>query len=231
MSTFIELVQTAHRESGASGTAPAGVAGQVGEANRFVNWVKLEWTKIQNRHPNWKWMRREFTVNTVALDDTYAYSDCTDVLTSVAISRFARWYPDEFKCYLASAGVGSEMWLSYAAWNNFKRVYRIGSQTAGAPAIVTVDPSNNIVLGPKPSGIYTVGGDYHASPQILTADADTPEMPTRFHDLIWMGALRRYAAYESAPEVWSEMKSQQSELMRSLEQDQLPEPNFAEPLA
>jgi hypothetical protein len=67
--------------------------------------------------------------------------------------------------------------------------------------------------------------------QILTADADEPEMPEQYHDLIWLGALRRYAAFEAAPEVWAEAKSQHGELMRSLEQNQLPDIGWAAPLA
>lgn len=229
--TFLQLVQALHREVGASGASPTTVTGATGETLRFVNWIKSEWTKIQLRHPNWLWMRRAFHVSATSSDDNYAYTDCTDTAASTAISRFLRWYPDEFQIYLTSAGVGTESRLTYQDYEDFKRVFKIGSQTSGYPAFVAVKPDRSFLLGPAPDATYTVSGDYQRAPQTLSSDSDEPEMPSQFHDLIWMGAARRYASYESAPEVWAEFKSQQSELMRALEQDQLPPPRFAPPLA
>lgn len=231
MSTYIQLVQDLHREAGISGDHPNSVVAATGETLRLANWIKAEWVKIQNRHPNWRWMRKSFSLQTVAADDTYAYTDCVDDDTSLAISRFSRFLPEGFKIYLTSAGVGTQGWLTYVVWDDFKQIFKIGTQVESYPSFVTFDPANNIVLGAKPDGIYTVTGDYQRSPQILTADSDVPEMPSQFHDLIWLGALRRYAAYESAPEVWGEAKAQYSELMRHLDANQLPEPRFAVPLA
>lgn len=231
MSTYIQLVQDLHREAGISGNPPTSVVGVNGETARLANWVKTEWVKIQNRHANWRWMRKSFTLQTVASDDTYSYSDCTDDLTSSAITRFSRFLPDGFKIYLTSSGVGTQGWLTYVVWDDFKQIFKIGTQTPSYPSFVTFDPDNNIVLGAKPDGIYTVTGDYQRSPQILTADSDVPEMPSQFHDLIWLGALRRYAAYESAPEVYGDAQSQYSDLMKRLDANQLPEPRFAAPLA
>lgn len=233
MSTRLELCQTLRREAGISGTGPSTTLNQTGELGRIVNWIDLEWRKLQTRHTNWRWMRKSFTLATVASDDTYDYGDCVDVDTAVAITRFARWcIPEQdVKCYLASAGVGTEGYLTPWPWDMFKGAFKIGTQNDGTPSAISVDPSNNLVLGAKPNDIYTVSGDYMRGLQVLDADADEPEMPERYHDLIWLGGLRRYAAWEEAPGVWQEAKSQHSELMRALEQDQLPPPRFAPPLA
>lgn len=231
MSTYIQLVQDLHREAGISGNTPTSVVGATGETLRLANWIKAEWNKIQNRHPNWRWMRKSFTLQTVASDDTYSYSDCTDDATSSAITRFSHFLPDGFKIYLTSSGVGTQGWLTYINWDDFKQIFKIGSQNPSYPTFVAFDPDNNIVLGAKPDGIYTVTGDYQRSPQILSADSDTPEMPSQYHDLIMLGALRRYAAYESAPEVYGEAQAQYSDLMKRLDANQLPEPRFAAPLA
>lgn len=175
-------------------------------------------------------MRSSFTVNTVANVDTYAFGACTDTVSSSLITRFKRWYPTEFQLFLASAGIGTSHWLIDEPWDDFKRVFRVGSQTPGYPSIVTVSPQNSFVLGAKPDGIYTVSGDYQKSAQILAADADVPEMPVDFHQLIVYGAMRKYAAYSGASEVWAEAKEAASKLMRDLEIDQLPPPGFGNPL-
>lgn len=231
MSTYIQLVQDLHREAGISGNPPTSVVGVNGETARLANWIKTEWVKIQNRHPNWRWMRSSFSLQTVAADDTYAYTSCIDDNTSSAITRFGRFLPEGFKIYLTSSGIGTQGWLTYIVWDDFKQIFKIGTQVDSYPSFVTFDPANNIVLGSKPDGIYTVTGDYQKSAQVLSADSDIPEMPTQYHDLIWLGALRRYAAYESAPEVWAEAKAQYSDLMKHLDANQMPEPRFAVPLA
>jgi len=228
---FLELAQALHRESGASGSGPTAVTSQSAENERFVEWVKLEYRKIENRHPNWRWLRKSFTFSATASDDSYAYGDVTDVSAGAVISRFSHWWPDTFRIYVTASGVGTQARLIHWDWDDFREIYKIGTQNEGTPVHVSIDPANNIVLGPSPSAACTVTGDFQRSNQTLSADSDTPEMPAKFHDLIWLGALRRYAAFESAPEVWAEAKSQYSEMFRSLEQDQLPKIRFGAPLA
>jgi hypothetical protein len=231
LGTFLSLAQDVRRECGISGVGPSATTNQSGELLRVVNWTKSSWTELQLKKPNWRWMRSKFTVNTVASTDAYAYGSCTDTIASALISRFKRWYPTEFQIYLASAGIGTSHWLIEEDWDNFKRVFKVGTQNASYPSIVTVDPQNNFVLGAKPDGIYTVTGDYQKSAQILAADGDIPEMPSDFHQLIVFGAMRKYAAYSGAPEVWAQAKDEASRMMRELEIDQLPLPGFGDPLA
>lgn len=238
MSEFLQLCKDTCRECGVAGgeDAISAVANQDGELGRLVGWVKQSWTEIQREHrSNWRWMRVGFTVNTVADDDTYAYTDCTDVLASTPIARFARWRfndrNDPPKIYLTSSGVGTQTWLTVADWDDFKGIYRIGTQNSGYPAFIAVDPQNNLVLGPKPNGIYTVTGDFIRSAQVLAADADIPEMPSDFHDLIVYRAMQKYGFFESAPEVLARGREQEGLLMGQLRQDQLPSFRQAGPMA
>ena len=48
--------------------------------------------------------------------------------------------------------------------------------------------------------------------------------------IVWE-AMRRYARFVAAPEVWADAKSEASRMMMELEVDQLPPPKFAPPLA
>ncbi len=237
MSTYLQLCRKVCLECSVAGgdTVPTAVTGQVGELDRIVNWVADVWTELQNKHPNWRWMRHGFTVNTVADDDTYAYGDITDTTTSAVITRLGRWWVDDpedcAKIYLTSAGVGTQGYLTFLPWEHFKSIYRIGTQNSGYPAHITIDPQNRIVLGPKPNGIYTVTGDYQRSAQTLSADADEPEMPAQFHKLIVYGAMEDYGFFESAPEVLARGKSKGLSMLRQLQLNQLPEPRQAPPLA
>lgn len=230
MSTFLELAQDWRRNCGIAGSGPSSVIAQSEEITRGVKWLRDSYVEIQNDQPHWRWLRSEFTVDTVQDDDEYAYTDCTDTIASAAISRFARWWVDDMKIYLTSSGVGTQTWMTHMDWSEFKRLFKVGSQTSGFPGFFSIDPREKLLLGAKPNGIYTVTGDYQKSPQVLAADDDEPEMPARFHQLIVYYAMRKYAAYMGAPDVWAEVKDQAATMMRDLRVSQIPTTQFAGPL-
>lgn len=229
--TFLALCQDVRRECGIAGSGPTTTTGQVGELSRVVNWTRDSWTELQIKKPNWRWMRSSFTVDTVANTDSYSATSCTDTIANAAVTRFKRWYETEFQIYLKASGSATSHWLVDDNWDDFKRLFRVGSQNPSYPSIVAINPQNQFVLGAKPNDVYTVTGDYQKSAQILAADGDVPEMPPDFHQLIVFGAMKKYSAYSAAPEVWASAKEQASNLMRDLELDQLPPPGVGEPLA
>lgn len=237
MSTYLQLCQAVCRDVGISGgdTVPTTVASQSGELQRVVNWVKDAWTEIQNKHDNWRWMQVEFTLNTTTSDDQYAYTDCTDSLTSAAITRFSRWHLNDSenppRAYLQSSGVGAEYWLIWMPWRDFRYIYKMGTQNDGPPVHISIDPQDNIRLGPAPSGTYVVTGEYHRSAQVFSANSDTPECPSQYQDLIKYMAMGKYALYESAQEVLIAAEKYGNPLMSQLEVNQLPRPRLGDPMA
>lgn len=236
MSTYLSGSVDLRRECGMSGTGPAAVTGQTGDLERIVEWYAQAYTEIQNRHQDWLWLRSTFTVDTTASDDTYAYGDVTDSRLSALITRFRRWWlydVDGFpnvRSYLTSAGVSGEKYLLPLPWAAFRDLYKRGTQTNNAPVHITVDPQRNLVLGPKPNGIYTITGEYQMSAQVLAADGDTPEMPSDYHQLIVYEAMKKYGAFNSAPDVSSRGITEGNKLMRQLEGNQRPECGLAGPL-
>lgn len=228
--TYLELCVLLRQEVGVAGTGPTTVTNQTGELKRLVTWIAQAWTEIQNKKNNWRWMRSSFTLATVAADGSYAYTDCTDTLTVAAIARFARWYPYNFRIYLTSTGVAGETRLNFCPWESFRDVWLMGTQTDGFPSDISIDPQDNLRLGAVPDAIYTVTGDYQRGAQTLAVDADTPDMPARFHTLIMHEAAKKYAAYHSAPEVWAQANDQAKGYWTDLYVDQLPRGGFGDPL-
>ena len=237
MSTYLQLCQRLRQESGIPGTGPLAVTSQTGELKLLVDWIASAWTELQNKHTTWRWMRSTFSVNTVSNDDTYAYTDCTDSRLSAAISRFARWWPENgdnipnMTIYLTSAGVSGEQDLILLPWDDFRLTFKRGTQTNGFPKYVAIDPQNNLVLGPKPDGIYTINGEYQMSSQTLSADGDTPEMPARFHEAIVYLALEDHGMFAAAQEAYVRGRTKGRKLVRQLESDQLPRIFKGDPLA
>lgn len=237
--TFLDLCRRVARDCGVTSslTVPADVTTQVGVLKRLVDWVADAHDEIQSRSPDWKWMRSTFSVNTVASDDTYAPTDCTDTRLAAAISRFGRWlmFDDNgcanVKIYLSSGGVGVERWLTYLPWANFRAIYKIGTQNDGVPAHFTVDPQNNLVFGPKPNDVYVVSGEYQMAGFRLAADDDEPEFPERFHLVVAYVGMQKYGMLAPAPEVFAAGVASGAPVMRQLETDQLPMIGTAGPLA
>lgn len=235
MSTYLQLCVKARRDCRLPGTGPDAVTGQTGVFGRLVDWVSDAYIQIQERHDEWRWMRRTATVSTTADDDDYAYGEWTDQTDSVVISRFSRWRLndpwDQPKCYLSSSGVSAQYWLTYLDWDSFKTIYKIGSQSSGQPAHIAINPNDEIVLGPAPDDTYVVTADYYLGPQTLAADSDTPDMPSRYHNLIVYEAMKRYGTTEGAANIFIEGNQQANRMMRALERSQLPGFRLAEAMA
>ena len=230
MATFLKICQDVARECGVAGGAdpspkPTAVVGQSGELNRVVHWVADAYKEIQGAR-NWRWLRKKFSVNTVDGTDTYAFGDCTDVDDAALITRFKEWHLDDPrnppKIYLTTTGVGGQVLLTWAPWDNFEYLYKTGAlQTQTAqPIHITVNPKDEIQLGITPNDDYTLIGDYHKSAQILAADGDIPEMPIAYHDLIKYTAMEYYALFESAPEILTRAEKGKIRLMNQLKRNQ-----------
>ena len=230
MSTFLQLCQRLSSEVGGAGTSPSAVTSQTGMALRYVNWIASAWLDIQRMHDDWKFMRGSFTVNTVADDGAYVYTDCTDTATSSAIASFRWWHRDTFKSYLQSAGVGSEIPLDYIDYDCWYRQYNTGTQTSSSPWCFTIDHSNGFRLGPKPSAVYVVSGEFQKAATTLAADGDTPSAPSEFHDAIVYLAMKKYARYAGAPEIYDDVKGEYRRIISEMERTQLPELLMAGPL-
>lgn len=228
MSTYLQLSQLLRQECGISGTGPAAVTSQTGENARLVTWVAAAWRDIQTRHENWRWMRRNCSITTTTDQGDYAYTAFTDVTDVAAISRFSRWLPYDdkgcslFSIYQTSSGVAAERRLIYLPWDNFRVLYRFGTQTSSFPVHFSITPADKLALGPEPDATgYTVLGEYQMGTQELAANSDTPDMPSRFHNLIVYRGMMKYGAHESAGEVYADGASQFSQMMFALEKDQL----------
>lgn len=223
--TYLELVQRLHQELRLSGSQPAGVSGLSGQQADLATWISQAYTDIQlDNDGKWKWLRREFTLNTVSGTQRYAYTDCTDVDASAAIARFKEWdlhnEDDPPKIYLQSSGVSAETWIWPWWWLDFKRVYRFGTTVSGQPAHIAEDEQNRLWLGPEPNDVYVITGNYWRSPQTLENDGDEPEMPSYYHMAIVYEAMVSYAYNLSAGEALARAQTQGRDMRAKLDIDQ-----------
>ncbi len=182
MATFLELCEDLTTESGAVGTAPSSVVGQTGRQGKAVGWVKRAWTLIQNLRADWTYLRAEFEDSLIA--STASYSAAT-----FNLERFGAWIGDTgsyrpLTLYDPDIGVSDESPLHEIDYESWRSLYDRGAQIEQRPRHYCRAPDQTLRVGPIPDKAYTLRGEYRKSPQVLAANDDVPDMPTRFHDVI-----------------------------------------------
>ena len=221
---FLALCQRLRQEAGISGTGPTAVTGQSGMLKRVVDWVTAAYEDIQNRHATWRFLREDFSFSTIASTQEYTPA-------SIPITDHAQWIEEDIRIY---QNVGDEFLLHDPPWDEFRLAYMYGSNRTltGKPIAVAVKPKNNgLHLWPIPDAVYTCAGEYYTIPDVMSADGDTPAFPARFHMAIVWRALMFYGAWAAAMEKYDHGENEFDILFPQLENDQLEQVIYGEPLA
>lgn len=221
---FLEICKRVRQEAGVSGSGPLTVVGQAGEMGRIVSWVNQAYEVTQLMRTNWNWMRAEFEFETT--QGKFAYSPLEVGITE----RFSQWDADTIKSYRTSVGISNEFELGELLYRKYRSIYLTGPQPSGTPICFSLAPDQKLLIGPKPDSVFTVSGQYWKTPQRLLLDADVPEMPAQFHELIVWQALKDYGMFESAGEVIGRAQEKIRFYMGRLEFNQLPDVQIAAPL-
>lgn len=192
---FIDIVKRLRQEAGIAGTGPTTVTAQTGELRRLVDWVASSWNDIQISKQDWLWMRGDFQFTCVPSQRIY-----TPAEAGIA-TRFSSWHLHSTRLGLTQ---NDETSLDVVSYDTFRAAYIIGPQVSGRPINVTTTPAMSLGIGYTPDQAYVVKGEYQKTPQALTSDSDVPEMPAQFHEAILYSALKKYARYMAAPEIYAD---------------------------
>jgi hypothetical protein len=198
---LLQLAQAVKRESGLTGGGPAGFASASGDDLRIFHWAIWAWRDIDLMHEAWSWRRGAATATTT----TNTLSP-TAVVPGFALTDFASWLMPNTEYqpsgYRVSDGVANEQKLIYLPYDEWRRRFVIGTQTAAAVQYWSIAPNGDFLTGPAPDTSHFIRADYIKDHVALAADGDIPTMPTRFHPLIAWYALREYGGFDAASEVW-----------------------------
>ena len=212
---FLELSKKLRQEAGLSGTGPSAVVSQSGMDKKCVDWTKDAWYEIQTLHETWKWMwNDDGLVTGIAGQRKYdLVSLGFDVKNPVR---------DSFRCRISGQD-GTDMWMTWYEYEEFRQTYLFGPQQTGMPNSVTIDPSGQMQVDPIPdsAATYEIRFEWYENPVALSNNSDTPGLPTKFHDIIWYRGLMKYASHDGAPEVYSDAKTNYEMWERRLEESQL----------
>ena len=214
---YLQLVQRLKRKCRVSGAMPVTLQNtQNEEVNRLSDWINEAWMAIQRQRTDWRWMRTSMSFTTVEGQASYT-------LAQIGITDFGNWATDTFRNYATSAGIQSEIFMDYLAYDVWRNSYQFGAlrNSKSRPIQFTYDPVFSVGLGPVPVEGYTVIGDYYRVATELSADADTPAMPSQFHMAIVYRAMMFYGVSEASPEVYQEGKDEFQKLLGDISKQQL----------
>lgn len=229
---YLALCLRTAQECGVPNSTLTTVSGQTGQLKRVCDWVNTAWEDIQTAHQDWNWMRTSTSWATVG--GTYAYPLGSGAGTvNVSVATFGMWDRITFRNYVTASGVNSEIVMGYLDYDEWRDNYLISGtrDTRTRPMDFAIGPNKTIYLGPVVSAGYTVTADYFTAPVTLSADADTPALPTHFQMAIVYKAMMHYGAYYAASEVYQRGELEFTKLMRRMDADRLPEIGFAGALA
>lgn len=227
MSTFLQLVQDLARESGT--LAPSSITTVVSPTNprldKLVGWVRKAYTNLQNQHKEWAWLRAETLQTLTASTARYLGPGASP---NFGLTRWGSWLEDgddllTVSIYDNSIGTEDEgpiRQIDYALWY---AKYGRGDHDENRPIEWAISPAQELCLGPTPDAAYKIRFPYIKTPQSLAADADTPEMPSRFHDLVVWEAMRLLQTHDGNFNAKQFYMPEMLEMRSHLEREQLPE--------
>lgn len=220
---FLQIVNRTRQECAAAGSALTTLQSNMSaESQRFMTWVNEAFRDIQQHKPDWQWMRKNFSFPTVAGQAGYT-------LAQMSATDMADWKRDSVRAYATAVGTNDEQILPFMEFTTWRNVYAFGVMRAstGRPSTFTINPDKSLSIGPLPSTVYTVTGEYYRAPADMSADLDDPSaagfnLPVRYHMLIVYRAMQSYARFYAAPEVMAFAIAMSDKHMRRLEFEFLP---------
>jgi hypothetical protein len=236
VATFLALCNQVVTRSGVIGAALTSVATTSARQAKCVDWVAHSWELIQSLQ-DWDFLKAE--VPAVALTiGTASYSGAA-LGISTRFDKFRGERPGRngiyrpWTIYDNAIGVSDEMPLQQIGYPTWREMYDRSTQVNNRPVHYAFAPDGTIRFGPIPNKQYMVRGEYLKAPQILAADADVPDMPSKFHPIIVWRAIMLASEHDEAPMGLNGAVSQFQQLLIDMEAEFLPEmdPYAAGPLA
>jgi len=166
--TFLELCQRTRQECGIQGEGPSAVTSQKGLLKRVVDWVADADNLVQSLHPDWNFLWKEFTENTVAGLDTI-----------VKPSDLGLWDRESFAIDRGTVDGKPIPSITYGEWRKINN-----SKSQQTPSLICVLPNGNLSFTYPPDDVYSFYGTYWASPTALTTSDQESAIPTRFQRII-----------------------------------------------
>lgn len=233
--TFLQLCQMTHRYLGIGdqlpGTAPTTVVGQTGVLSEIVQWVQDAYAKVQREQPFWDFLIKSSTWQLSTAAAITAPATIVGIISDY--SRLVPMTDNRGNRYI----LANDLFLTRAAWpvyyekyEDFRGYRDRAPIPTGQPTVFTMEPDQSLHLYPTPDATYRFNFNYRRTLGTLAADADTPILPSQFHEAIAWRAVMLWAIQRENPNKYAIAKAEYEALADQCRRDQLPEWTFDETL-
>jgi len=198
--TFLELTQELARLAGMAGNGgPAQVTGQHGEYRRAVEFVRISYEEIVNRHPDWLFLWAT---------DSYEVDPGLSVYPP----------PPELHIWDAQRLTLDGEPLPCIDWQD----HQSDQDYEGRPTTAVLRPDNKLLLVPTPNEAHVLSFEFYKDAPPLTESMDVPLIPARYQRVILGRALMMYGNYENAEDAKMQGQEIYQMYLQRLENHQLP---------
>lgn len=199
--TFLEIVQKLQRRTATSGTLTS-VATPTSLSNgirRLVDYTNEAWNEIQTARRDWSFRWAEFSKSLALGSSDY------DLNAAIAGGEIRLGTGPFLLVKNSDTAIRREIRLLDKAY--FDECYPLKNQAllaAGMPVDMTILPDGKTVrFNCRLDAAYTLSGPYFQAVQVMALDADVPAMPARYHDAIFWRALKHWAEYSEAADIFN----------------------------
>lgn len=199
---FLTLCQRVRQESGIADSGPSAVTNQTGDMQRIVDWVNEAYMRIQSYRNDWKWLWTTDTISVTQGTAVYALPATVENLIADTV------YLDGNK-------------IAPLTYDDYRDQYP--TLITGVPTAFTIRPDGQIALNASPDAAYTLSFEGYTKPAYFAAGTDVPAFDERFHMVIAWNALKEYALFDEANELFQKANVNYEQLLAELSADSLPE--------
>ena len=182
---YLQLCQAVRSRIGMHGTGPSTVVSPTDVEKDIVDAVYDAWIDIQNYRTEWDWMKASTSFSTAIGKTNYKKSDVDG-----PSNRISRFVPVTLRIYKDSKWT----WLGFLDDEDAFEYLHINDTLSQAPYEYTHKRADGSIEMNKPDAVYSMTVSYWKTPQLLTANTDTPEMPEQWHLLIVYLAIQKLSA-------------------------------------
>ena len=219
---FLQIAKRVRQECGISGDGPSNVAGQAGMYAKIVDWVRAAHDEVQQAHENWNfdWAITEQPL--VAGKEFYSLSGDWGL-------DYKALADDGLYVYRNADGPAAKTWVPIESWATVRTLRT--PNTTGLPIYAAMAPDERLCLFPIPDAGITAVLEYYRTPQVLTANTDTPRLPERYHMAIVWRAVMFWCSHDENPALWQAANQHYRDILHRMALSELPKMDEPEPLA
>jgi hypothetical protein len=207
---FLELCQATRQELGISGTGPTSVAGQTGQNQMIVDWVREADLFVQRLHADWNFLWDQWTQALTVGTDTY------DAPTDLSF-----W---DLESFVIDRGTVDAMGLYPDSYKSERDNITLREQAT--PVKFTILPNGKVRLYPPPDKAHTLSADYWKAPVEMSANTDESVIPEQYRRIVIVRAKMFFVEEEQVFDQYQVYGAEFATVLNSLEAHSLPGQQF-----